>query len=90
MKSRLNLPVSSEMLKIFSLTIRRGQVQLSTLAEQKLKEAERSRSSVQKQVDRIVESVLFFKDFVSSAVSAEPHAALACAGICIFLPVSDS
>ena len=39
------------------------------------------------QVDRIVKAILFAKDFVSSAVSAEPHAALAWAGVCMLLPL---
>ena len=63
------------------------QQQISTLAHKKLKEAERSHSEIQRQIDRIVKSVLFFRDFVSSAVSSEPHAALVWAGVCIFLPV---
>lgn len=33
--------------------------------------------------------IVSVKDFVSSAVSSEPHAALAWAGVCVFLPVSD-
>lgn len=63
------------------------QQQVSALAHKKLKEAERSRSELHHPIDRIVKSVLFFKDFVSSAVSCEPHAALAWARVCIFLPV---
>ena len=39
------------------------------------------------QVDRIVKATLFAKEFVSSAVSAEPQAALAWAGVCMLLPL---
>ena len=39
------------------------------------------------QVDRIVKAILFAKDFISPAVSAEPHAALAWAGVCMLLPL---
>ncbi|KAL9076312.1 MAG: hypothetical protein Q9161_001028 [Pseudevernia consocians] len=41
---------------------------------------------VKAQVDRIVKAVLYAKDFVSSAVGSEPHAALAWAGVCVLLP----
>jgi hypothetical protein len=37
--------------------------------------------------DNAVRIVIAIKDFVSSAVSSEPHAALAWAGVCVFLPV---
>jgi hypothetical protein len=37
---------------------------------------------------KIVKSVLFAKDFVGQAVSNEPHAALAWAGVSMLLPVS--
>jgi len=39
------------------------------------------------QVDRFVNAVIAVKDFVSSAVSSEPHATLAWAGVCIILPL---
>ena len=39
------------------------------------------------QVDRIVKAIPFAKDFISPAVSAEPHAALAWAGVCMLLPL---
>ena len=42
---------------------------------------------VKTQIDRIVKAILFAKDFVSSAVSTEPHAALAWAGVCMLLPL---
>ena len=43
--------------------------------------------SIRKATDPILKFVMFAKDFITSAVSAEPHAALAWAGICVFLPV---
>lgn len=43
---------------------------------------------LQEQVDKIVRIIMFAKDFVSSAVNAEPHAALAWTGVCMLLPVS--
>ncbi|KAJ5725089.1 uncharacterized protein N7483_006446 [Penicillium malachiteum] len=39
------------------------------------------------QFDKAVKIVLAVKDYVSSAVNSEPHAALAWAGVCIFLPL---
>ncbi|KAJ5806268.1 uncharacterized protein N7503_003870 [Penicillium pulvis] len=39
------------------------------------------------QFNKVVKIVVAAKDFVSSAVSAEPHAALAWAGVCLFLPL---
>jgi hypothetical protein len=44
--------------------------------------------AVRDQVDRVVKVVIAVKDFVSAQVSAEPHAAVAWAGVCILLPVS--
>ena len=43
---------------------------------------------LQEQVNRIIRVIMFAKDFVSSAVNAEPHAALAWTGVCMLLPVS--
>ncbi|KAL9063919.1 MAG: hypothetical protein Q9161_009197 [Pseudevernia consocians] len=42
---------------------------------------------VKAQIDRIVKAVLWAKDFISSAVSTEPHASLAWAGVCVILPM---
>lgn len=39
------------------------------------------------QFDKAVKVVIATKEFISSAVSSEPHAALAWAGVCVFLPV---
>ena len=69
---------------------------MSALVEKKVKAVEDARWNFQlgertveikTQVDRIVKAILFAKDFVSSAVSAEPHAALAWAGVCMLLPL---
>ena len=69
---------------------------MSALVEKKVKAVEDARWKFQlgeravemkTQVDRIVKAILFAKDFVSSAVSAEPHAALAWAGVCMLLPL---
>ena len=69
---------------------------MSALVEKKVKAVEDARWKFQlgertvemrTQVDRIVKAVLFAKDFVSSAVSAEPHTALAWAGVCMLLPL---
>jgi hypothetical protein len=43
---------------------------------------------VQDQVRKVVHTILTFKDFIGNAISAEPHAALAWAGVVIILPVS--
>lgn len=40
------------------------------------------------QFDKFIRIVMFAKDLVSSAVNAEPHAALAWTGVCVLLPVS--
>lgn len=43
---------------------------------------------VKDQVRKVVHTILSFKDFIGTAISAEPHAALAWAGVVIILPVS--
>jgi hypothetical protein len=43
---------------------------------------------VKEQVDKILSAIIYIKDFISSAASLEPHAALAWAGVSVFLPVS--
>ena len=72
------------------------EIYMSALVEKKVKAVEDARWKFQlgertielkTQIDRIVKAVLFAKDFVSSAVSAEPHAALAWAGVCMLLPL---
>ena len=73
------------------------QEQLSALITRRLDSIEKDKKSLvvagksfvlQEQVNRVVRIVMFAKDFVSSAVSAEPHAALAWTGVCMLLPVS--
>ena len=72
------------------------EIQMSGLVKKKVKLMEESRWSfrlghqtveAKAQVDRIVKGILWAKDFVTSAVSAEPHAALAWAGVCVILPL---
>ena len=72
------------------------QEQLSAFLTRKLEKIENDQKSfvlgchrivIQEETDKAVKIVMFVKDFVSSAVSAEPHAALAWAGVCVFLPV---
>ena len=70
--------------------------QLAALVSKKLQVMENSRwklrfrnetIEIRAQAERIVKTVVFAKDFVSSAASSEPHAALAWAGVSLFLPV---
>lgn len=42
---------------------------------------------IKQQVDRIIRAVVFAKDLVSAAAGTEPHAALAWAGVSLFLPM---
>ncbi|KAG7007336.1 hypothetical protein G7Y79_00010g028370 [Physcia stellaris] len=72
------------------------QEQLATVIKKRLESIEHDRIYVkilgktivlQEQVDRFGRIIMFAKDFVSSAVSAEPHAALAWAGVCMLLPL---
>lgn len=44
---------------------------------------------IQEQVDRIVKGIICAKDFIGATLSNEPHAALAWAGVCVVLPVSN-
>lgn len=69
---------------------------LSDLISSKLQAAEDARLTfmvgdseviVSEQVDRIVNGIIYAKDFISSVASNEPHAALAWAGVSIVLPV---
>jgi hypothetical protein len=70
---------------------------MSALVQKKVDDMEQAQSKLRlgnkeiklrPQVDRVVKVVIYAKDFVTSAVSADPHAALAWAGVCVFLPVS--
>lgn len=39
------------------------------------------------QFEKAIKVIVATREFISSAVSSEPHAALAWAGVCVFLPV---
>ena len=73
------------------------EVQIKELIDLKLKAVENARLSitvggkeivVKEQVRKLVHTILSAKDYIGSAVSVEPHAALAWAGVLVFLPVS--
>ena len=73
------------------------QEQLSAFITRRLDSIEKDKTSfvvagkrvvLQEQVNKVVRIIMFAKDFVSSAVNAEPHAALAWTGVCMLLPVS--
>lgn len=72
------------------------QAQLSAIITKRLDSIEKDqygftvagrRVELHEQSDKIVRIVMFAKDFVSSAISTEPHAALAWAGVCVLLPL---
>jgi hypothetical protein len=71
--------------------------ELQKLVDRKLQDMQNSRLKitvsgkevvVKEKVSKIVHGILSAKRFIGSAVSAEPHAALAWAGVLIVLPVS--
>jgi hypothetical protein len=73
------------------------QKQLSELVDRKLQDMEKNQVSVnlagrdiivKEQVRKVVYAVLGAKDIIGAAISAEPHAALAWAGVVFVLPVS--
>ena len=73
------------------------QEQLANLITRRLESMEKDQKSfmvagkkvvLQEHLNKVIRIVMLTKDFVSSAVSAEPHAALAWAGVCVLLPVS--
>ena len=73
------------------------QEQLSAVVTRRLDSIEKDQKSftvagkrvvLQERFNKFVRIVMFARSFVSPAVSAEPHAALAWAGICVLLPVS--
>jgi hypothetical protein len=73
------------------------EVQIKKLIDLKLKAVENARLTVtvggeeivvKEQVRKLVHTILSAKDYIGSVVSAEPHAALAWAGVLVFLPVS--
>ena len=72
------------------------QNQVSTLISKKLKVLDDSQwrfrlgeqtVEVKAQVEKVVKTVIWAQGFVSSAVSADPHAALAWAGVSLLLPL---
>ena len=74
----------------------RRQEELSAVVASRLKTIEDGQKSfelagrsiaIHEQMDMVVKTIFGVKDFVSSAASAEPHAALAWAGVCVLLPV---
>ena len=80
-----------------SLKASEREEQMSRLVKKKVDDMEQAQSKLRlgnkeiklrPQVDRVVKVVIYAKDFVTSAVSVDPHAALAWAGVCVFLPVS--
>lgn len=71
-------------------------VQVSSLITKKLKVIEDTRwrlqlgketVEVKAQVDKVVKTVMWAQGFVSSAITADPHAALAWAGVSLLLPL---
>ena len=74
------------------------QEQLSAVVTRRLDSIEKDQKSfivagkrvvLQEQFNKFVRIVMFARNSVSQAVSAEPHAALAWAGVCVLLPVSN-
>jgi hypothetical protein len=43
---------------------------------------------IQEQVNKVVQRIIYAKDFIGQAIFSEPHAALAWAGVSLLLPVS--
>ena len=71
--------------------------QLQNLVKDKLDAMQKSRLKitvggeeiiVKDQVRKVIRTIIFCKDFIGDAISAEPHASLAWAGVLIILPVS--
>ena len=70
-----------------------GLDQVIQKALEKIKETQDSKDILYKTplgryLKKAVEIIIASKDFIGSAVSAEPHAALACCGVSLLLPVS--
>jgi hypothetical protein len=73
------------------------QEQMKYLVQQKIKKYEDSAWKfkigsksvvVRDQTEKFVNTIMFAKSFVDSAVASDPHVALAWTGVCILLPVS--
>lgn len=72
------------------------QEQMAAIMKKKLQDEEDARLKIQlgnktvmfrDQIEKAVKVVTFAKDFITSAVSSDPHASLAWSGICVLLPV---
>lgn len=72
-------------------------MQLQNLVDRKLQDVQKAQLKitvsgkevvVREQVRKVVHAILSAKDAIGSAVTAEPHAALAWAGVLVILPVS--
>lgn len=73
------------------------QKRLQNIVEQKLKALQNSHLKikvgsdevdVREQVQKVIQVILYAKDVIGAAISAEPHASLAWAGVLIILPVT--
>lgn len=71
--------------------------QLQKLVDRKLEDVQNAQLKinvngkevvVKEQVRKVIHTILSAKNFIGSSVSAEPHAALAWAGVLVVLPVS--
>ena len=59
-----------------------------TEADDSKKELSRTSAKIRKYFEQAVKVIIASKDFISSAVSANPYAALAWTGVSLLLPVS--
>jgi hypothetical protein len=73
------------------------QVQIQKLVERKLQDIQNAQLKltlggrevvVKEQIRKVVNMIISAKDLIGPAVSADPHAALAWAGVLVVLPVS--
>lgn len=63
---------------------------LLEVCENSLKAMNSPSGRADKVLEKTIKIVGLAKDFVGSIVSVEPHAAVAWAGVCLFLPVRSS
>lgn len=83
-----NPPVSTGIAQAHTRLAELASKKLAAVEDSRLKMRLGSRTVVLKDgVDQALTVVIAVKDFVSSAVSAEPHAALAWAGVSLILPL---
>lgn len=84
----------ASMVSLSTLNASEREEQLAAVVNQKVEAMEKDRwnlhlgSKTIEIKDRIIKAALFGKAFVSAAASADPHATLAWAGVCVLLPVS--